>query len=107
MFKLVEAMSSENLILSILGIGGMIGGGFGIRKGYCLHKHDSYKICATQTTISCFCGVTIGVLLGGVVGLISPLVFPLVIPIICISVPVASGAVIAKYFDKDVSVIRK
>ena len=100
MFRMDGMTSAENIIMVTLCGCGMIGGGFGIHKGYRLHKHDSYEECARQTTLYCFKGAALGVIMGGFACLISPLMIPLIIPVFCISIPVAGGSVIVKYYEE-------
>jgi hypothetical protein len=76
--------------------GGIIGAGAGIYHGYTSYRHQSYAVCAIQTTLNGFIGAGLGLCGGALFGLTGPIV----IPILCMGIPVAGGAVVVKYFDK-------
>jgi predicted aminopeptidase len=79
--------------VKILCVGGTIGASYGSYRGYILNRHKSYNNCAIETTLSCFIGTGVGVW--------AVFVSPILIPMLCVCVPVAGGAMIAKYFDKN------
>lgn len=93
-------VTAENMIMTMIGGGGLIGGVIGIQKGYRLHKQDSYEECAKQTTLYCFKGATVGVAVGGVMYLTAPFLFLVIPPLLCVAVPVAGGSVVAKYIEE-------
>lgn len=79
------------------GTGGLIGCIYGSYNGYLENRHRSYEECAVGTTASCFIGTATGIF-GGVM---SFYVGPFLLPFICLGVPVASGAVVAKYLEEN------
>jgi hypothetical protein len=82
----------------MLCVGGTIGASYGSYRGYMLNRHKSYNNCAIETTIYCFIGTGVGVW--------AVFMSPILIPILCVCVPVAGGAMIAKYFDKNANDLR-
>lgn len=86
-----------NIMAGVVYGGGMIGASFGCYRGYLLHRHNSYTNCAFHTT---FYGFSVGI--GGMLGGLCLLaISPVIVPIVCISIPIAGGAVMVKYFDSD------
>ena len=79
------------------GCGATVGAGYGIYTGYLCSRYDSYYNCAIQTTCSSVFGAFGGAYAGIFLGWMSPILAP----VCCVCVPVAGGAMIVKYFDKD------
>lgn len=76
---------------------GIVGGGYGMYTGYCENRHRSYSECSALTTAYFFMGAVFGAW-GGIV---SWFISPVLVPALCIGAPVAGGAVMVKYFDKN------
>lgn len=88
----------ETMAKVIMGASGIIGTGYGGYHGYMVHRCKSYTDCVIETTMSSLVGAGVG--MGGAMALC--FVSPLLVPLVCLfSIPVASIAVITKYFDDD------
>ena len=87
----------ESVIVLSTGGGAIMGSGYGIYNGYLSHRQASYPECAFQTTLYGVVCTGYGACVGALFGWLAPVL----ITICCVCVPVAGGAVIVKYFDKN------